>query len=272
MTMCSLVVFAIQPLSFQAIARNAVPTAALGVSHHALDDQVLGDAPEWAVELDEFYPDRNFRYRRLEEVMPIESEGHAFRLSAWLCSNATLNQHLVLFELHADAVDSATLDMDGIRSLLVSTNHDERPESVKSIIHRACMHTAQIEQADAGELEVRNDTCNVTMFLRPEGAEHGQFPTMDAWMGADSGHGGAERLTVGRKRIVVSDKTLILFGSRVHTVFSSSDRDVSVVKLILFMLQDNWFYVPLYLRYAALLHQCTLAAGGGFKVHVQHDQ
>lgn len=261
MTMCSLVVFAVQPLSFRAIACNAAPTAVLRMQRYAQDAQSLGDAPEWAVELDEFYPNRHFRYRRLEEAMPIESGGYAFRLSAWLCSNATLNQHLVLFELHADAVDSRIIDMEGIRSLLVSADHDGRPESVRAVIRRACEQAARIEQAGIDELEVRNDTCNVTLFLRPECAEYAQSPTMTAWMDGDPGHGGAERLTVGWKRIDVSDKTLILFGSRIHVVFSSSDRDVSVIKLILFMLQDMWFYVQLYLRYAASLHQRTLVAG-----------
>lgn len=261
-----LTVFGVQPLAFARLADNVEPAAGLGPAEPAADDAALGDAPAWVAGLEALYPNRHFHYRQLEDGLAIEGGGCAFRLSAWLCSNATLNQHLVLFELESGEMDPRALAMEDIRALLVSAVDDRRPEAVKAVLRRACGQAMQGGQARAHELAVQHDTCNITLFLRPRGAvESGSIE----WGRSISGHGDAERLTVGRKQVEVSATTRIFFGGRVHVVVSSSDNDTGVVKQVLFMLQAMWFYVPLYLRYAGWLHRRILAAGSSGELDEQ---
>ena len=249
----SLTVFGVQPFLFDSFERDMslVPASSAG------SEQLPESLPAWTAELERLYPGGQFVYRNLEDSAPLECDGLCLNLSAWLCSNTVLNQHLVLLELHADAIDVGVVDMGRLRSLLVMTTADDkRPGAVQSTVGRAREAAARVAGCKGEDIVVLCDTCNVTVILSPNGSE-GRSIELDALAFS---HDNAERLTVDRALLRVSDSTRVFFGSRVHVVISSSQGDIGVIKRIMFMLQVMWFYVPLYLRHASVLHREILGS------------
>lgn len=250
MSGCKLCLFGVQPLAFTGPGRNLAPPA---VAADAID-RLPDDGPSWAMELERLYPMRSFIHQRLACDGVTEAVGLRFRLSAWLCSNTALNQHVVLFELSCEDVVADGMDVGGLRAMLVAGRDDRRPPAVRGAISQACKRVAALVGGSPEDVVVAEDTCNTTLFLNPCTPADQPLETKVDVFTHD-----AERLTVSRTLIKVSDDTRVFFGGRVHLVISTSDGDVGVIKQILFMLQVMWFYVPLYLRRAAVLHRRIVA-------------
>lgn len=251
MTDYALTLFGIQPLAFAAPPRNLLPSTLLDDVGAAMFDGM----PAWVAELERLYPTRHFAYRRLDTAAAIEANGLCLGLSAWLCCNTELNQHVVVIEVHAAAVAVDAIDARALRALLVASDDDRRPAAVRDALVQARGHVQRLTGAPLEDILVGHDTCNVALFLKPL-AQDGQLTGVDA---ARFWHDDAERLSVRRTPIEVSDATRVFFGGRAHVVVSTSEGDSEVIRQILFMLQVMWFYVPLYLRHASSLHRQVLA-------------
>lgn len=255
MNSCSLTLFGVQPLRFGGFEHDMALTAAMA-------SQVApapGETPAWATELERLYPGQSFVYRRLAGTAQVTHDGRDMTLSAWLCSNTVLNQHVALLELHATDIDATTMDAGNLRALLVATaQNDRRPAAVKAAMQQARATAARLAGCRQDDVVVPDDTCNVTLFLEPRaGADHPTDTDLQGFL-----HDAAERLTVNRTLIQVSDRTRVFFGARMHMVVSSSPNDIMVIRQIMFMLQVMWFYVPLYLRHASRLHRDILGKQG----------
>lgn len=247
MNHCSVRVFGVQPLALTGAGGALLrPEATPGE-----DGGGGSESPDWVAELEGLYPNRHFRYRRLGGDLAVAVDGQASVLSAWLCSNVVLNQHVVVFELQAGVLAYPDIDVRAWRGALAATADDRRPAAVVDLLVRAREWVAGSVGCALDDIGVVHDTCNVTLFLEPADA-----PALPA--SAETAcflHGAAERLTVRRTEVEVSGATRVFLGGRAHVVISTSHNDVSVIRQIMFAAQVTWFYASVCLRHATSLHR-----------------
>ena len=133
MSALPLAALAIQPLSFKQQHRNIATSF---VSQHGPDID-LGDCPDWVADIESLYPNRHFQYQVLEPGTTVVIDEHDFTLVAHLCSNTSLNQHLVLFELHTNVSEANRLAIEKVRAALVLDTSDQRLPAIVQCIDAA---------------------------------------------------------------------------------------------------------------------------------------
>ncbi len=211
------------------------------------------DYPDWLLELENLYKNEQFNSFLIFHKDIFEKIfGCDFTLTAHLLANTRLNLFAIVFELNSNGSYKTMLDTSAIRQMLVLSNDDKRLSIVKEATEKACTMAADMLGIRKDDIIIKNDTCNVTIFIKSENTEHVPLTTniCSSFIQVDN----VERITTGRENLDISNETVILFGGRVHLVATTSYNDTVVIKNIFFNLQFMWFFVPIYLRESAKLH------------------
>ena len=255
MTSLALTALAIQPLFFNQRHQN-IASSIINLDETTTN---IGDCPNWVADIEALYPNRHFFYQVLTPENEVVIDNQSFRLTAYLCSNTSLNQHLVLFELHASISETSHIAIEKIRSALVLDVTDQRLAIVIKSLDRARALIAETGGCQAQDISIAPNTCNLTLALQVPSTGQ-QQPALDISQRIFD-NSNYERLSanLNRRPIDISDHTRVYFGGRAHVAVSTSVNDIALIKEIMLMLQVMWFFVPLYLRHAAELHRKIVA-------------
>lgn len=253
-------IFGVQPLTYsdEVIER-------LFVEFISYKPSAPQDGPDWNTELEKLYQNGHYYSIILERneniILPNVCD---FIFSAYLLCNTRLNIFTIVFELRSKNSVETMLDTNKARQMFVSSDDDQRLSAVKSATKMACEIVAKMVSIDHDDVAIKNDTCNVTIFICPDNKEGlpVKAETCYGFISSDD----VERMTVCREALEISERTIILFGGRVHLVASVSDNDIYVIKNILLNLQFMWFFVPIYLKIASILHLNIVSGNTNYSV------
>jgi len=241
-------IFGIQPLTYSEGVRER-----LFIEFISYKLGIIQDYPDWIIELEKLYSNGHYYSVLLWRDKNITLfDDRNFTFSAHLLCNTRLNLFTIVYELRSKKYEEIQLNTNQVRQMFVLSDNDQRLTVVKSATKKARELVAKMMRIGQDDVIIQNDTCNVTIFLCPNNQEETPIKakTCYTFIGADD----AERMTVCREELAISDRTIILFGGRVHLVASVSDNDVYIIKNVLCNLQFMWFFVPMYLRIASRLH------------------
>lgn len=253
-------IFGVQPLTYSDDVRER-----LFIEFISYKPCVPQDSPDWSAELAKLYQNGHYYSILLERDETIHLiDGCDFTFSAHLLCNTRLNLFTIVFEIRSQKSVETMLDTTKIRQMLVLSDDDKRLDVVKSVTKMACEAVAEMVSIGHDDVAIKNDTCNVTIFIYPDNKE--ELPvnakTCYTFIGSDD----VERMTVCRDELEISKRTIILFGGRVHLVASVSDNDIYIIKNVLLNLQFMWFFVPIYLRIASILHLDIVSGNTNYSV------
>lgn len=239
-------ILGIQPLNYSDKTRESIFTKFISYKF-----EIPCDYPDWMAELERFYPNKHYHSGLLHHEENITLlDDRAFTFSAYLLGSTRLNLFVIVYELRSIEAEEVRLDTNQIRRLFVMSDNDCRLAAIKSSSNKALELVAMMMNINSDDVIIDNDTCNVAVFFNPFDKIPLNSENCYMFVGDDD----AERLTVCREELPISDRTMILFGGRVHLVISISDNDVYIIKNVLCNLQFMWFFVPIYLRLASRLH------------------
>jgi hypothetical protein len=241
-------IFGVQPLTYSDDVRER-----LFVEFVSYKPRAPQDSPDWNTELEKLYQNGHYNSIILErnENISLPDVGD-FTFTAHLLCSTRLNIFTIVFELRSKNSVKTKLDTNEARQMFVLSEDDKRLSVVKEATKAACEIVANMVRIDHDDVAIRNDSCNVTIFICPDNKEDlpVKAETCYTYISSDD----TERMTVCRELLEISDRTIILFGGRVHLVASVSDNDIYIIKNILFNLQFMWFFVKNYIKIASILH------------------
>ncbi|MBW8072911.1 MAG: hypothetical protein GJU77_04395 [Ferrovum sp.] len=252
-------IFGVQPLTYSDDVRER-----LFIEFISYKPCAPQDSPDWNIELEKLYQNGHYYSIILERNESISLPDVCdFTFTAYLFCNTRLNIFTIVFELRSNNSVETTLDTNKARQMLVSSDDDQRLSVVKSATEMACEIVAKMVSIDHDDVAIKNDTCNVTIFICQDNKELPvKAETCYSFISSDD----VERMTVCREALEISERTIILFGGRVHLVASVSDNDIYIIKNILLNLQFMWFFVPIYLKIASILHLNIVSGNADYSV------
>ncbi len=259
-------IFCVQPLTYTDQIEEDVYIKF--VSYQPEDPQ---KKPDWISELGKIYQKNNYYcilLDRIENIAVKYISSNATFTSHLLCNNY-LNIFLIIFDITSNEEHNKPIETKQIRDMFVLSENDLRINVVKSTTEKACKLVAQMLNIKNDDVVIRNDTCNISIFIDQE--KTGIPINIDDCkhlFGSDE----SERITIKREVIDISENTIIMFGGRVHIIMSNSKNDIYVIKNILLNLQAIWFFVPIYLKISSKLHLDIVSGNSNYSVDYLEDK
>jgi len=240
-------ILGIQPLTFTDFHKER-----LLVNFVSYETKAETKNPEWIDDLEKYYPNKHHSSFRIFNTDLSLFDGHKFHLDAYLLSNTRLNLFTLIFEITSKDSEEILLDTEQVRNCLVLSNQSQPLDAIKEASKIAKQMAGNMVGLSQDDIIIRQDTCNVSIFIHPDTDQPLSINENTCYSFIESDD--AERSTINRRPISISEGTVILFGGRVHLIASISKNDSIIIKNTMLCLQFMWFFVPEYLRIASKLH------------------